>query len=126
MQGRHPLLFYSAAVFNLCVGIFFILQPKLAHQLVTGSPAPDSAAVTWMFGMVIIVFGLGYASAGHEFESNRAIVKLATIGKATAFIIGAVSYFTGAMTLPALGGASMDLIYALLFARTLGWWGNAT
>ncbi|MEO0884194.1 MAG: hypothetical protein AAFY34_15920 [Pseudomonadota bacterium] len=122
--SKYPLLFYSAAALNLGIGAVFICLPATAYQLMTGTTPPDSPAIVWMFGMVVIIFGLGYAWAGRDFEANRAVVKLAAIGKAAAFIVGAGAYFAGHMTLPAFGGATMDLIYAMLFARTLGWWGR--
>lgn len=121
---QHPLLFHSAAAFNLGVGTFFILLPEMAYELMTGAAAPQSPAIAWMFGMVVIVFGLGYAWAGRNFNANRAIVKLATVGKSAAFLVGLVAYLAGHMTLPAVAGASVDLIYALLFAKTLGWFGS--
>lgn len=113
------LVFLSAALVNLGVGISFIAAPQNIYQTMTGAPAPGAEAVFYLFASAVFAFGLGYYWVSQDFAANRQIAKLAMYGKAAVFPIALVALLLGKLTPAGLAGSGIDLVYAVLFAATL-------
>lgn len=90
---------------------------RIAMQLnVSGAGAPFAVALA---GMLIAVFGVGYALVSHTPALNRGIVWIGLIGKLGAVILGALQYTIGVLPATALALAGGDLVFVVLFALFL-------
>lgn len=111
-------LFSVAALVNLAVGGAMAATPReVAVQLgLTGPGAPY--AIT-MVGMMIAVFGVGYAMVARDPARNRGIVWIGIIGKLGAAGLAAAQYAQGLIPQSTFVMGMGDLVFAALFALFL-------
>jgi hypothetical protein len=111
-------VFALAALFNLAVGGSMCAAPLLvAERLgVGGAGAPYAMA---MVGLLIAMFGIGYAMVAVNPPGNRGIVWIGMIGKAGAVLIGWLQYSAGALPLSSFSLAAGDVLFVVLFALFL-------
>jgi hypothetical protein len=116
-------LFSLAALVNLAVGIGMAVTPaEVAAQLgVDGRGGPY--AIT-MIGMMIAIFGVGYAIVARDPARNRGIVWLGVIGKLGAAVLAAALYAQALIPQSTFMMGMGDLVFAALFALFL-WPGRA-
>lgn len=111
-------LFAFAAFVNLAVGGgMMAASSTVAERLgVTGPGAPFAI---FMIGMMIAVFGVGYAIVARDPARNRALVWIGIIGKSGAVAIGAAQYAAGALPFSTFTLSMGDAVFAALFALFL-------
>jgi hypothetical protein len=111
-------LFAFAAFYNLAVGGAMLAAPaRVAEQLnISGGGAPFAVA---MAGLLIAVFGIGYAMVSAAPAKNRGIVWIGLIGKIGAAALAAVQFNAGVIPLNTFLLGMGDLIFVALFALFL-------
>jgi hypothetical protein len=111
-------LFGFAAFWNAAVGGAMLAAPaRVAAQLnVGGDGAPYAAAMT---GLLIGVFGIGYAMVAREPVRNRGIVWIGLASKVGAAVLGAMQYVSGALPASAFALGMIDLAFAAGFLAFL-------
>lgn len=113
-----PVL-WTAAIFNMAVAAIFVAAPETVLERMTGAAAPGMTGVMYLFASAVFAFGLGYAWAAIDLARNRAIIRLAVIGKLGAFVAGLSATLWGGASVQALIGGSFDLVFAGLFVLVL-------
>lgn len=118
MQTFWRGLFAFAAFVNLAIGGAMAAAPGLvaARLGVTGTGAPYAVV---MIGMLIAVFGLGYARVSRDPARNRPIVWIGIVSKLGAVAIGAAQYAAGALPFSTFALSMGDAAFAALFALFL-------
>ncbi|MDP9139377.1 MAG: hypothetical protein M3O62_01110 [Pseudomonadota bacterium] len=111
-------LFGTAALFNGLAGLSIL---GFGRQMATlfGFPAPENLLFSQITGMVVVLFGIGYAMEARHPGENRAAVVIGMYGKIGIVVLAAGHVIAGTVNwvFPALAGA--DLVYAFLFWRYL-------
>lgn len=74
------IVFAAAAFFNLAVGLPLLLAPKLVAASLVNTPPPDFM-LAQICGVLISVFGVGYAMVARDPAGGRPIAWLGVIGK---------------------------------------------
>lgn len=111
-------LFSLAALVNLAVGIGMAVTPaEVAMQLGVGGPGGSYAII--MVGMMIGVFGIGYAIVARDPPRNRGIVWIGIIGKLGAAGLAAAQYAQGLIPQSTFMLGMGDVVFAALFALFL-------
>jgi uncharacterized membrane protein HdeD (DUF308 family) len=108
-----------AAVYNLAFGAWAVLFPGHAFAL-AGMPPPNYPELWQCIGMIVGVYGVGYACAARDPLRHWPIVLVGFLGK----IFGPVGFATALAkgTLPVRFGAILvtnDLVWWLPFAWIL-------
>ena len=84
----------AAGVYNLAWGAPVILFPDLPFQLVGMEPLPDPGRAIWQcLGMVIGVYGVGYACAAARPLRHWPIVLVGMLGK----VLGPIGFVDAAI-----------------------------
>ena len=107
-------LFGFAALVNLAVGIGMVVGAReVAVQL--GVLGPGAPYAMTMVGMMIGVFGVGYAIVSGNPAGNRGIVWLGVIGKLGAAGLAAMQYMQGLIPQTTFMLGMGDAVFAALF-----------
>lgn len=113
-------IFAVAAIYNLAVGGAMIAAPeRIADQLeVSGE---GGLYLTVMAGILIAVFGIGYALVAAAPAKHRGIVWIGMIGKAGVVLLTGARVFLDGVVMPAqqIALPMGDLVFVALFARFL-------
>ncbi len=110
--------FAFASVYNLGVGAIMAAAPeRVAGQL--GVTGPGGAYAIAMVGLLIAVFGVGYAMVSYAPSRNRGIVWIGLIGKLGAVTLGSMQYAAGIVPASTFALAMGDLAFAAMFALFL-------
>jgi hypothetical protein len=112
-------LFLTAAIFNWAVGLVLAFKAELLFELFRVTPAPTEPLFLQLFSWLVIVFGIGYFWASKDLAANVSIVKLGLLGKLSVVLVVLACILTGAVSWQMMLLASVDLVYAALFWRTL-------
>jgi hypothetical protein len=111
-------IFAVAALVNLAVGGAMLAAPaRVAAQLGIGGPGGGYALA--MVGLMIAVFGLGYALVAREPARHRGIVWIGMIGKLGAAGLAAMQYAAGLIPTSTFALGMGDVVFAALFALFL-------
>jgi hypothetical protein len=112
------LLFGIAAAWNLAAAMMLILNPDF---LLARLGIDDSAArlLARSFASSVATWGVGYALIAIDQKRFRDFAWLGAISKTVFFIIYAVAFFGGRISLDGFFPALVDLGFALLFAEFL-------
>ena len=110
---------WAAAIYNLAWGGFVVLYPELPFRW-AGMPPPNYPELWQCIGMMVGVFGVGYAIAARDSIRYWPIVLVGLLGK----ILGPIGFVHAALAgrLPWRVGwtiVSNDLIWWLPFALIL-------
>lgn len=107
-----PRVLYFAAVYNLAWGLFVILFPRLPFAW-AGMTAPNYPAIVQCLGMVIGVYGIGYALAARDPVTHWPIVLVGLLGK----IFGPIGFVWAASQgeFPWLAGLT-------ILTNDVAWW----
>jgi small multidrug resistance pump len=110
---------WAAAIYNVLWGSFVVLFPSLPFSWV-GMPAPNYPEIWQCVGMIVGVYGVGYAIAATDPIRHRALVFVGLLGK----ILGPLGFLHAAWQgrLPWKAGWTIitnDLIWWLPFAAIL-------
>lgn len=111
-------LFAFAAFYNLAVGGAMLAAPaRVAEQLnISGSGGPFAVA---MAGLLIAVFGVGYAMVSAAPAKNRGIVWIGLIGKVGAAVLATVQFNASIIPFNTFLLGMGDLVFVALFALFL-------
>jgi len=111
-------LFSLAALVNLAVGIGMAVTPaEVAVQL--GVTGPGAPYVVTLSGLMIAVFGVGYAFVARDVTRNRGIVWLGVIGKFGAAALATFCFTQGLIPQSTFTMGMGDALLAALFALFL-------
>lgn len=111
-------LFAFAAFWNLAVGGVMLAAPaRVAEQLQISGPGGPFAVT--MAGLLIAVFGIGYALVSAAPANNRGIVWLGVIGKLGAAALAALHFYAGNLPFNTFALGMGDIAFAALFALFL-------
>lgn len=110
--------FAFAAIYNLAVGGAMVAgAAQVAGQLdITGAGAPFAVM---MSGLLIAVFGVGYALVAAAPAKNRGIVWIGMIGKFGAVVLATVQFNAGVIPFSTFLLGIGDLVFVALFALFL-------
>ena len=111
-------LFAFAALWNLAVGgPMLAAAAQVAERLgISGAAGPFAVA---MAGLLIAVFGVGYAMVAVAPAQNRGIVWIGLIGKVGAATLGALQFVAGIIPASTFALGMGDLAFAAAFAAFL-------
>ncbi len=111
-------LFAFAAFYNLAVGGAMLAAPaRIAAQL--GVSGTGAAYAMLMVGLMIAVFGVGYAIVSAAPAKNRGIVWMGAIGKIGAAALAAVQFNAGVIPFNTFLLGMGDLVFVAMFALFL-------
>lgn len=110
--------FAFAAFYNLAVGGAMLAASERAAAALNISGAGGPFAVA-MAGLLIAVFGVGYAMVAASPAKNRGIVWIGVIGKLGAAALGAMQFNAGLIPLSTFLLGMGDLVFVALFALFL-------
>ena len=111
-------VFALAAVFNLAVGVSLAAAPDMAYAQSAQGPAADYFYARTA-GLLIAVFGIGYAMVAIAPARNRSIVWLGLIGKACMPVLAWSYVQAGLVAITAFYLSLGDLAFVILFALFL-------
>lgn len=111
-------LFGFAALWNLAVGgAMLAARARVAEQLqISGAGGPFAIS---MAGLLIAVFGVGYALVSAAPTKHRGIVWLGIISKVGAAALAALQFSAGAIPFNTFALGMSDLVFAAFFALFL-------
>jgi hypothetical protein len=111
-------LFALAAFYNLAVGGAMLAAPeRIAAQL--GVSGTGAVYAMLMVGLMVAVFGVGYAMVSGAPAKNRGIVWIGAIGKFGAAALAAVQFNAGVIAMNTFLLGMGDLAFVALFALFL-------
>lgn len=110
--------FAFAAFYNLAVGGAMLAASERAAAALNISGAGGPFAMA-MAGLLIAVFGVGYAMVAAAPAKNRGIVWIGVIGKIGAAALAGVQFQAGAIPLSTFLLGMGDLVFVVLFALFL-------
>lgn len=111
-------LFGFAALYNLAVGGAMMAAPALIATRL-GVSGTGAGYAMLMVGLMIAVFGLGYAIVAAAPAQNRGIVWIGVVGKLGAMALAAAHYAAGVIPFNTFVLGMGDLVFAALFALFL-------
>lgn len=113
-------VFWAAAVFNFLVGLPSLLAAG-AVGAATGQPPldPQNLILAQMTGLLIAVFGVGYAMVALGKPGARQIVFLGLLGKVGVCVLVALRLQETALPTPMLWATAVDLLFVVAFAAYL-------
>ncbi|MBS0203085.1 MAG: hypothetical protein JSS49_09325 [Planctomycetes bacterium] len=114
-----PILLNAAAIYNVAWGVFVILFPNLPFQLVGMAPVNYPALVQCL-GMIVGVYGVGYAMAARDPVALWPLVLVGLLGK----VFGPIGFVYAAWIeeFPWIAGVTIltnDVIWWVPFAAIL-------
>ena len=114
-------LFLISAIWNLIVGLVFIVLSPLADSLTTmfGMEVLPSLVFYHSFFGIVAVFGIGYYLVARDITKNHGIVVLGTITKLYVFILYLIYFILGYSNFLPILFVIVDLIFACLFVEFL-------
>ncbi len=112
------VVFALAAAFNFAVAAIMLTGPMSLAASTGQGPSADQFYLQTS-GVMIAVFGLGYAMAARDPIRNRPIIWLGLIGKAAMPILSGLYVRAGLMPLSTFYVSLGDLVFVILFALFL-------
>lgn len=114
-----PCVLYAAAVYNVAWGLFVILFPLVPFRL-AGMEPPNYPALVQCLGMIVGVYGVGYALAARDPVTRWPLVLVGLLGK----VFGPIGFVYAATRgeFPWLAGWTIvtnDLAWWIPFAAIL-------
>jgi hypothetical protein len=115
------IVFAAAAFFNLAVGLPLLLAPQRVAAALVNTPPPDFM-LAQICGVLISVFGVGYAMVARDPAGGRPIAWLGVIGKLPIPVI--LWFYVRADLVPvrtlllSLGDLGFAVLFVLFLWRT--------
>jgi hypothetical protein len=121
MTGKFwPALFGAAALYNFTAGLPPLLIPALSAENLGLPPYdPQHIIIAQLAGMLICLFGIGYAMVAMGTPGGREIVVLGMIGKLGVVLIVTGHLLWGHVPLGLVAAAGGDFLFALAFIAYL-------
>jgi peroxiredoxin len=102
----------AAAVYNLAWGAFVVLFPTLPFRM-AGMEAPNYPAIVQCLGMIVGVYGVGYAIAARDPVTQWPLVLVGLLGK----VLGPIGFVYAATS-----GEFPWRIGVTILTNDLAWW----
>lgn len=117
MTGKFwPALFGGAALYNFAAGLPPLLIPSLSAENLGLPPYdPQHIIIAQLAGLLICLFGIGYAMVAMGTPGGREIVILGMIGKLGVVLLVAGHLLWGHAPLGLAVAAGGDFLFALAF-----------
>jgi hypothetical protein len=112
------LMLTVAALWNWAVSLPFLLADGPVRALLKLPPNPDLMSSQLFFSAVFFL-GCGYLWVARAPGRNHAMLGVGALIKLAVFGIGLTYWLKGALSAVALAPASIDLVFACLFAGFL-------
>jgi hypothetical protein len=111
-------MFTVAAVWNIGAAIMLICNPDFILERLDIND-PSARLLARSFASSVTTWGIGYALIAYDQSRYRDFAWLGAISKTIYFVIYAVPFTNGQLSLAAFAPALIDLIFALLFTEFL-------
>lgn len=108
-------MFYSAAIFNWVMAVWFGFFVESLFGLLSITPVPTEPVMLQWFSIVVFGFGIGYFWIAQDMVKNRQIMLLGGVAKMLLVATGVLNVIFGMISWQVLLPLSIDFIYALLF-----------
>ena len=120
-KNYYKYLFLIGAIWNLIVGLGFIVLSPLAESLIPmfDMELPPSLVFYHAFFGYVIVFGIGFYLVARDINKNHGIVVLGAIEKLYVFILFLIYFVLGYSNFLPILFVIVDLIFACLFVEFL-------
>lgn len=118
MSG-HRTLFSIAALFNFTVALLLVFGNATIWKLFGLAAPPQETLFVQLFAVFVALFGAAYFWIGVAPEGKRSLIQLSAAGKLTIFVTIVCETLAGNAPAIMIAPASGDLVFALLFLRTL-------
>ena len=113
------IMFTTAAWFNWVAGGAVAVNAGWLFSLFGITPLPTEPLFHQLFAWLVIVFGIGYFWASRDPAANVPVIKLGMLGKLSVVLVSLACVLTGSVSWQLMILVSADLLYAILFWRTL-------
>ena len=113
------IVFTTAALFNWAAGGAVAVNAGWLFGLLRITPLPTESLFIQLFAWLVIDFGIGYFWASRDPEANVPVIKLGMLGKLSVVLVSLACVLTGSVSWQLMILVSADLLYAILFWRTL-------
>ncbi len=111
--------FIFCAVWNLVIGLGLAFYPTMSAANMNYTLPRGSWLFIRMAGVLIAIFGIGYAMVSTDLDRHRSLIVLGLVSKIAVALLFIVFLVLGNInTMTFLAGAS-DLIFAAFFMRFL-------
>lgn len=109
-------LFWTAAFYNFLAGLPPLLAPTLSVAAAGMPPLdPQHVIIAQMMGLMICVFGIGYAMVAMGSPAARPIVLLGIVGKAGVCLLVALRLREVDLPASMLAATAGDLLFVVAF-----------
>jgi len=105
---------WATGVMNVAGAIGF-LPPMHAVRALAGFPEGEHPLYLMTVSMFVLLFGIGYLALAATNRPDRFFVTLAAVGKLSFVAVVTALWLGGSLPLRAVGAASGDLVFAVLF-----------
>lgn len=113
--GAVRAIFIAAALVNLAIGLAMTIAPVAFGASAGIDYRPPAELPARTAGLLIAVFGIGYAFVAARPAANRDLVRLGIIGKLAFVALVTVVWLAGDVPTRAALLVSGDLVFAALF-----------
>ena len=117
-------LFIVAALFNLSTAAILLVRPDIVLARL-GITDPTAKILVRSMASSVMAWGVAYALVAVNPLRFREFVRLGVFSKTLFFVIYAVAFFSGQISLQAFAPAIFDLVLAVLFVEYLRRTGKA-
>jgi hypothetical protein len=118
-MNPHRTLFTVAALFNFVVAALLVFGNAATWRLFGLASPPQEPLFVQLFAVFVALFGAAYLWIGFAPEGKRPLVQISAFGKLTIFVTIVLEHFAGNAPAMMIGPAAGDLVFAILFLRTL-------
>lgn len=115
-----PMVFWAAAVFNFLAGLPSVLTPSMSAINIGLPPlVPEHVMLAQMSGLLICIFGVGYAMVAMGRPGARQIVFLGLLGKIGVCVLLALRLREIDVPAPMIWLTLGDLLFVIAFVTFL-------
>jgi len=114
MMKEWQFFFWTAAFYNIAVGIPLYLTPEWI-VLMTGTVLPPDAALMRVTGALLICFGIVYAIVGRDPQRHRPIVWAGLLGKIGMGAVYIPDWLLGTVPVPTIMFVLGNFAFATIF-----------
>ncbi len=112
-------MFKLAALFNWGVALGLFLIPAAFLGLLSVYPYPEQSLWVQQFAGLVFIFGIAYWQAASDLAKMAPMIRLAVWAKWGVVLIALLNVLTGDISWQFLIPASVDGVFAVLFAVAL-------
>jgi len=118
-MSAHRTLFTLAALFNFVVAILLVFGNATTWKLFGMAEPPHETLFVQLFAVFVALFGVAYFWIGIAPAGKRPLIQISAAGKLTIFASIVLEAAAGNAPVVMIGPAAGDLVFAILFLRSL-------